>query len=59
MYNGMIFEDAATGYVLNSHGIYPETIDLTVHGFKWEGIIPPPSAGKINKAVTPTTPEYL
>ena len=59
MYNGMIFEDAATGYVLNSHGIYPETVDLTVHGFKWEGIIPLSSAGKMDKTLPPTTPEYL
>lgn len=40
MYDGMIFEDAATGYVLNSHGIYPETVDLTVHGFKWRELFP-------------------
>jgi hypothetical protein len=59
MYDGMIFEDAATGYVLNSHGIYPETVDLTVHGFKWEGIIPLSSAGKMDKTLPPTTPEYL
>jgi hypothetical protein len=59
MYDGMIFEDAATGYVLNSHGIYPETVDLTAHGIKWEGIIPPSSTGKINKTVPPETPEYL
>jgi len=41
LYSGMIFEDATTGYVLNSHGIYPKSVDLTHHGFKWEGISPP------------------
>jgi len=41
LYRGMIFEDATTGFVLNSHGIYPKSVDLTQHGFKWEGIAPP------------------
>jgi len=39
--NGMIFEDAATGYVLNSNGIFPKSINLMEHGFYWEGISPP------------------
>jgi len=59
MYDGMIFEDATTGHVLNSYGIYPVTVDLTVNGFKWDGIAPPSSTGKINKTVPPATPEYL
>ena len=42
MYEGMIFEDASTGHVLNSYGIYPLHVDLTVKGFRWEGIAPSP-----------------
>ena len=59
MYEGMIFEDATTGYILNSYGIYPETVDLTVNGFKWEGITPPIFPSGVNKNFTPGTPSYL
>jgi hypothetical protein len=55
----MIFEDATTGYILNSYGIYPETVDLTVNGFKWEGITPPIFPSGVNKNFTPGTPSYL
>lgn len=53
MYEGMIFEDAATGYVLNSHGIFPKTVDLTVNGFKWDGITPPRIQTKLTGNVPP------
>lgn len=53
MYDGMIFEDATTGYVLNSHGIYPKTVDLTIWGFKWDGIVPPRLETKITGNVPP------
>lgn len=59
MYEGMIFEDASTGHVLNSYGIYPLTVDLTVNGFKWDGIAPPIPPSRTNKNVPPGTPEYL
>ena len=44
MYEGMIFEDASTGHVLNSYGIYPLHVDLPAKGFNWEGIAPAPPA---------------
>jgi hypothetical protein len=59
MYDGMIFEDATTGYVLNSHGIYPLTVDLTINGFKWDGIAPPVFSSRVNGNVPPGTPAYL
>ena len=59
MYDGMIFEDATTGHVLNSYGIYPVTVDLTVNGFKWEGIAPPVPSSRTNDNVPPGTPAYL
>ena len=59
MYEGMIFEDATTGHILNSYGIYPETVDLTVNGFKWDGIAPPVFPSRVNKNVPPGTPSYL
>jgi hypothetical protein len=59
MYDGMIFEDATTGYVLNSYGIYPLTVDLTINGFKWDGIAPPVFSSSVNKNVPPGIPSYL
>ena len=53
MYEGMIFEDAATGHVLNSYGIYPKTVDLTIWGFKWDGIVTPRLETKITGNVPP------
>ena len=59
MYEGMIFEDATTGYILNSHGIYPKTVDLTVNGFRWEGISPPIFPSNVNKNIPPGMPSFL
>ena len=53
MYEGMIFEDATTGYILNSYGIYPKTVDLTIWGFKWEGIAPPKIQTRLTGNVPP------
>jgi len=41
VYVSMIFEDAATGYVLNSFGIYPVFINMGNHGFYWPNMIAP------------------
>jgi len=49
----MIFEDATTGYILNSYGIYPKTVDLTTWGFKWDGIAPPLVQTKLTGNVPP------
>ena len=58
MYEGMIFEDASTGYVLNSYGIYPLHVDLTVKGFRWEGIAtaPPVPPVRTSQNVSPGMP---
>lgn len=40
VYRSMIFEDAATGYVLNSYGIYPQYLDMGEFGFNWPGMNP-------------------
>ena len=39
MYASMVFEDAATGYVLNSFGIYPVFINMGNNGFHWPNMI--------------------
>lgn len=39
MYASMVFEDAATGYVLNSFGIYPVFVNMGEHGFYWPNMI--------------------
>ena len=59
MYEGMIFEDATTGYILNSYGIYPKTVDLTVNGFRWEGIKPPVFPSRVNENVPPGMSSFL
>lgn len=41
IYKTMIFEDAATGFVLNSFGIYPQFIHMGEWGFEWQNMLPP------------------
>ena len=44
----MVFEDAATGYVLNSFGIYPKFIHMGENGFNWPNMLPvPPPESKV------------
>lgn len=40
-YSKMVFEDAATGYVLNSFGIYPRFVHMGENGFNWPNMLPP------------------
>jgi hypothetical protein len=40
-YATMVFEDAATGYALNSFGIYPVFIHMGENGFYWPNMIAP------------------
>jgi hypothetical protein len=52
-YSTMVFEDAATGYVLNSFGIYPKFIHMGENGFNWPNMLPvPPSENKVQKNPT-------
>lgn len=55
-YSTMVFEDAATGYVLNSFEIYPTFIHMGENGFSWPNMIPvtvPPQDSKAQ--INPTT----
>jgi hypothetical protein len=53
-YSTMIFEDAATGYVLNSFGIYPVFIHMGENGFNWPNMLPPsPPESKVQ--INPAT----
>jgi hypothetical protein len=42
IYRSMVFEDAATGFVLNSHGIYPHYMNMSEFGFSWPNMNPTP-----------------
>lgn len=54
-YATMVFEDAATGYTLNSFGIYPIFIHMGENGFNWPNMLPPlPPESKVQTSPTLT-----